>query len=421
MNAVPALKVPQRFAQTYRKHLEAQGAWEPRFIVQKDSDGTVALPILPACLPELDLPSLSLTVAPGSTCSLVYIQEPTPSKKERVTSSSDKLVETLQDLLASHGESWSEDLREDIPHSWQCHGDLILLGEGCFSQHIWKSMGKELWQAVAHGLGAKRLAQMGRISSDGFRTPVVTMLLGENSLVTHVDNRIRYEFDVTKCMFSCGNITEKLRIASFDCSGETVVDLYAGIGYFTLPYLVHAGAAHVHACEWNPHAVKALKRNLELNRVSERCTVHEGDNRQLPLRDLADRVNLGLIPSSEDSWPVACRVLKQGTGGVLHIHQNVTAPTNPTDPEGGPAPLTTGTSRPAQGQGTGVRVGSSQKSSAEREAWREWAEDTAGRIASLLRDVSGKPWRTSIQHIEHVKSYAPHVHHLVLDLECRPC
>ncbi|KAK6298374.1 hypothetical protein J4Q44_G00314290 [Coregonus suidteri] len=52
----------------------------------------------------------------------------------------------------------------------------------------------------------------------------------------------RYEFDVTRCMFSAGNITEKLRVASFNCSGETVVDLYAGIDYFTIPYLVHAGA-----------------------------------------------------------------------------------------------------------------------------------------------------------------------------------
>lgn len=39
---------------------------------------------------------------------------------------------------------------------------------------------------------------------------------------------LRDEFDVTRCMFSAGNITEKLRVASFNCSGETVVDLYAG-------------------------------------------------------------------------------------------------------------------------------------------------------------------------------------------------
>lgn len=38
----------------------------------------------------------------------------------------------------------------------------------------------------------------------------------------------RYTFDVTKCMFSPGNITEKLRVASMQCSGEVLVDLYAG-------------------------------------------------------------------------------------------------------------------------------------------------------------------------------------------------
>ena len=52
-----------------------------------------------------------------------------------------------------------------------------------------------------------------------------------------------------------------------------------GIGYFTLPYLVHARAHHVIACEWNPTAVSALRENLRLNKVSDRCTVLEGDNR----------------------------------------------------------------------------------------------------------------------------------------------
>ncbi|KTF91976.1 hypothetical protein cypCar_00018578 [Cyprinus carpio] len=109
---------------------------------------------------------------------------------------------------------------------------------------------------------------------DGYRTPIVTVLLGDSSYITHSDHHIRYEFDVAKCMFCSGNITEKLRIASFDCSGETVVDLYAGIGYFTLPYLVHAKAAHVHACEWKPEAVEALQRNLQISGVTHCCTVH---------------------------------------------------------------------------------------------------------------------------------------------------
>ncbi|KAE8285711.1 tRNA wybutosine-synthesizing protein 2-like protein [Larimichthys crocea] len=265
-------------------------------------------------------------------------------------------------------------------------------------------MDRQLWSAVVKGLGAKRLAKMSRISPDGFRSPVVTMLLGDHSWVKHVDNKICYEFDVTKCMFSAGNITEKLRVAGFDCTGETVVDLYAGIGYFTLPYLVHAGAGHVHACEWNPDAAEALQKNLVANGVSGRCTVHQGDNRQLQLCDIADRVNLGLIPSSEKGWPVACRLLKKTTGGVLHIHQNVTTPLPNTAaiPEINDA--IQGVSRKA----------------ADREVWQTWADDTANHITSILKDMTDVLWLTNIQHIEHVKSYAPHVHHIVLDLECRP-
>lgn len=50
---------------------------------------------------------------------------------------------------------------------------------------------QQLWAAVAKGLDAKRLARTSRISRDGFRSPVVTMLLGGNSWVKHVDNGIR--------------------------------------------------------------------------------------------------------------------------------------------------------------------------------------------------------------------------------------
>lgn len=105
-------------------------------------------------------------------------------------------------------------------------------------------------------LGASKLARKADIDPGLKRESRVQLLLGESGKVQHKDNGVVYSYDVTKCMFSSGNITEKLRVASFPCSGEIVVDLYAGIGYFTLPYLVKAHAAHVHACEWNAHAVR---------------------------------------------------------------------------------------------------------------------------------------------------------------------
>lgn len=56
------------------------------------------------------------------------------------------------------------------------------------------------------------------------------MAAGEGAALTIWAGSSRYTFDVTKCMFSPGNITEKLRVASLPCSGEVVVDLYAGNG-----------------------------------------------------------------------------------------------------------------------------------------------------------------------------------------------
>uniref|UniRef100_A0A3P9P5T7 tRNA wybutosine-synthesizing protein 2 homolog n=1 Tax=Poecilia reticulata TaxID=8081 RepID=A0A3P9P5T7_POERE len=396
---IQCLKIQQSYNAMVLMYLQSRGMFDRSFSLVKQPDGTVLLPISPSCLSQLDLQSLRNTLTPD-VCDFTWSQVATAKFNPSFKSGS-KLEKTIQELLESQGERWMEEMRSDLPRSFQRHGDLVLLGDSCFTLPIWNKIGDQLWSAVTKELRAKRLAKMSRISRDGFRTPVVTMLLGDNSWVKHVDNGISYEFDVTRCMFSAGNITEKLRVAGFDCRGETVVDLYAGIGYFTLPYLVHARASHVHACEWNPDAVAALQKNLEVNGVSECCTIHPGDNRQVQLCNVADRVNLGLIPTSEDGWPVACRLLKKTTGGVLHIHQNVTSPL-PNAAAGNAAP-----------QNVSAK-------NADREVWQAWASDTADRITSLFMDLTGASWVINIQHIEHVKSYAPHVHHVVLDLDCRP-
>ena len=57
-----------------------------------------------------------------------------------------------------------------------------------------------------------------------------------------------------------------------DLQVETFLDLYTGIGYFSVPALVHTDIAHAHMCEWNPDAVEALRKNLEVNQIDPtRC------------------------------------------------------------------------------------------------------------------------------------------------------
>ncbi|NXK34161.1 TYW2 protein, partial [Piprites chloris] len=400
---IPALATERRLAQRLRERLEEEQLLDGRYQLQQVPGGRVALPVLEEKLSQLCLPL-------EMPCELVRIQDPVPSRAFRRRAPAQKLRDELRRLL---GGRWSEELERDVPHAWQRHGDLVLLSEDSFRAAPWESLGSVLWETVASALGAQRVARRGRVLPDGMRTPRVTLVLGQDGWVEHVDNGIRYTFDVTKCMFSPGNITEKLRVASLPCSGEVLVDLYAGIGYFTLPFLVHAGAAFVHACEWNVHAVEALRRGLALNGVQDRCRIHHGDSRQLELWDAADRVNLGLIPSSEEGWPVACRVLKKDTGGVLHIHHNVETPP-------APPPVLPAEWRSPEAQHPMEDTGEETVGARIRPEWQRWAEATATRIQGLLVELHRRPWHTRVLHIEAVKSYAPHVHHLVLDLECRP-
>ena len=235
----------------------------------------------------------------------------------------------MLDCLTTYLENQNGDMTilNSLPNKWEKHGDLILLPQGSFEE--WgQYAGSELWTLVAHSLGGQRLALKGEITGPE-RRPNTKLLLGESSWVTHREHGINYSFDVTKSMFSAGNLPERGRIGDLDCSEETILDLYAGIGYYTLPLLARARAAHVHACEWSEDAVHALKHNLEANNVAERCTVHAGDNRVAvvdggPAAEVlssCDRVMLGLLPSSEKGWPLALAALKP-EGGWLHLHGN---------------------------------------------------------------------------------------------------
>lgn len=211
-------------------------------------------------------------------------------------------------------------------------------------------------------------------------------LLGILNLIVQC---LRYKFDIAKCMFSFGNINEKLRISKINCDGETIVDLFAGIGYFTLPFLVHCKANKVYACDWNPYAIEALKENLTINKVADRCHVLFGDCREVCPIDVANRVCLGLIPSSKIGWETACKAIRKDLGGIFHLHQNITT------------------------FGLKSKV-------LKKKAWLESGQEIANEIAQIFKRLTNTNWNVEIVAINPVKSYAPHIDHLVYDLNCRP-
>jgi tRNA wybutosine-synthesizing protein 2 len=149
------------------------------------------------------------------------------------------------------------------------------------------------------------------------RTPRTHLLYGECGEVCHCEDGIRYRFDPATVMFSQGNREEKARIAALIRQSdrqERVADMFAGIGYFTLP-AARAGA-RVHAMEINPTAFGYLEQNIRANGLEGWVIAECGDCRDL-LDGPYDRIVMGHFDASS-MLDAALAHAKIGT--VLHVH-----------------------------------------------------------------------------------------------------
>ncbi|KAF4135811.1 Met-10+ like-protein [Phytophthora infestans] len=296
---------------------------------------------------------------------------------------------TIEVFASKH--QLSPAIMEAIPDKYEFVSDVLLIPRDSFLEPEWASFADIMWAHVCVSTtpAFARVARKAFIDASEKRQSQVELLyVNEKALTSRRskeapgwveirENGIIYGWDLTRVMFSSGNVTEKARMANIGCRGETIVDFFCGIGYYVLPFLVHGGASFVHACEWNPDSVAALRFNLERNHVADRCKVYLGDNRKSAptIGAVADRVNLGLLPTSEKAWPLAVQVLKP-SGGWFHVHDNVAVE--------------------------------------DRESWEQHVVDSMRALAKQ----HGKQWSVTCEHVERVKSYAPKVYHLVADIHC---
>lgn len=224
-------------------------------------------------------------------------------------------------------------LLANLPDKYERIADVILIPADAFVEPAWEHTNVWHVMVTAAGHDCTRVARKSRIRSNLKRQSQVQILYPKDvgsGWVRVKENGITYSFDLTRVMFSKGNGTEKARMgviaAKEQKKRETVVDMYAGIGYYVLPFLVHGQAAKVYALEWNPDSIEALRLNLTQNQIeAHRYEVLPGDNRLTgqTIGPVADRVNLGLLPCSESSWEIAIQLIKRDTGGWIHVHGNV--------------------------------------------------------------------------------------------------
>jgi len=169
------------------------------------------------------------------------------------------------------------------------------------------------------------LAKAGAVGGT-YRLRKFAIVAGEPETETiHKEYGCQYHVDVTKAFFSPRLSFEHRRVASQVEEGEIVVDLFAGVGPFSIQIAKNHQHVTVYAVDVNPDAVEYLKKNIRLNRAMGKVHPVSGDARQVvkdKLSGVADRVIMNLPEKAIDFVDVACEAIKP-SGGTVHFYSFV--------------------------------------------------------------------------------------------------
>ncbi len=161
-----------------------------------------------------------------------------------------------------------------------------------------------------------------RITGD-FRVRKLKLLAGENKTsTTHRESGCIFSVDVEKCYYSPRLSYEHSRIAELANPHEVVVNMFAGIGCFSIALAKKQSQTKVYSIDMNPVAFEYMQKNIKLNGVFGRVFPILGDSREIvegQLQGVADRVLMPLPEKALEYLTVALTALKK-SGGWIHYY-----------------------------------------------------------------------------------------------------
>lgn len=292
-NPMLALRVNRKKAEELRQELSSLGLLDGSRKFKADEN-------------HVEIPVIGFEGIDLGNWDAIAIEQEEPEKRAEVYDPFKKIVRSLEipDTLVGL-----------LPRKWELLGDILILK----LEDGLREIESEVARAYADVLGAKTvLEDVGGIAEE-FRKPQVRLILGEQTETVHKENGVLYKLDAKEVMFSSGNIDERIRMATICERDEIVVDMFAGIGYFSIPMAVHSKPAEIYSVEINPVAFGYLCENVILNDVGEIVCPILGNCLDVAPERLATRVVMGYLSSGEKYMPKAMKVV--GEEGIIHYHE----------------------------------------------------------------------------------------------------
>jgi tRNA (guanine37-N1)-methyltransferase len=229
------------------------------------------------------------------------------------------LVEVLENQLPPH-------LLASLPRALDIVGDIAIIEIPSELKAHESLVGEAILET--HKNIRTVLAKAGAVSGT-YRLRKFDVIAGEHRTNTvHKEYGCKYHVDVANVYFSPRLSHEHKRISSLVQKDATVVDLFAGVGPFSVLIAKKNEDAKVYAVDVNPEAIEFLKRNIRLNRVENRVFPILGDARQIvedKLLGVADRVIMNLPERAIEFVDAACRATKPA-GGTVHFYGFIRLP-----------------------------------------------------------------------------------------------
>lgn len=183
---------------------------------------------------------------------------------------------------------------EKVHRAFDMVGDIAVISVPEELEHREEMIGEAVMELNNH---IKTVVKRASKTKGVHRVREVEHVVGEEKTETvHVENGCKYALDLNEVYFNPRLGSERLRVIDQVKKGDVVIDLFAGVGPFTIP--AAKKCKKVYAVDINPKAVKYLKKNLELNKVSNVEVIHGGAREVLEDLPRADKVIMNLPKTS---------------------------------------------------------------------------------------------------------------------------